>query len=129
VINDWQREEVRNETRSRVVNESIQAATDVLGDQAPTDVYVCECGDASCRDPINLSRVEYEAVRAQATWFAIAINHENPELDRVVEEHDGFTVVEKWLREAAGIARGSDPRAGGDGRAAIGPNPSEEAAS
>ena len=129
MISEWQREEVRNETRSRVVNESIQAATDVLGAQAPTDVYVCECGDASCRDPISLSRVEYEAVRAQATWFAIAINHENPELDRVVEEHDGFTVVEKWLREAAGIARGSDPRAGAGEWAASGLNPSEEAAS
>jgi hypothetical protein len=75
-----------------------------------TDVYVCECGDAACRDPISLSRLEYEAVRAEATWFAIAVNHENPELDRVVTENERFTVVEKWLREAAGIARRTNPR-------------------
>jgi hypothetical protein len=110
VINEWQREEVKNETRSRDVNESIQAATDVVGTVTATDVYVCECGDAACRDPISLSRLEYEAVRAEATWFAIAVNHENPELDRVVTENTRFTVVEKWLREAAGIARRTNPR-------------------
>ena len=110
MISEWQREEVKNETRSRDVNESIQAATDVLGTLTSTDVYVCECGDAACQDPISLSRLEYEAVRAEATWFAIAVNHENPELDRVVTENDRFTVVEKWLREAAGIARRTNPR-------------------
>jgi hypothetical protein len=129
VINDWQREEVRNETRSRDVNESIETATDILGSESPTDIYVCECGDAACRDPISLSRLEYEAVRAQATWFALAVNHENPELDRVVEEHDRFTVVEKWLREAASIARGTDPRSGGGREPAAGPNPLEETTS
>ena len=118
MINDWQREEVRNETRSRDVNESIQAATDIVGAESATDTYVCECGDAACRDPISLSRVEYEAVRAQATWFAIASNHENPELDRVVREYDRFTVVEKWLREAASIARGTDPRSAGSSTSA-----------
>jgi hypothetical protein len=119
VISEWQREEVRNETRSRDVNESIEAATDILGAGSPTDTYVCECGDGACRDPISLSRPEYEAVRAQATWFAIAINHENPELDRVVEENERFTVVEKWLREAASIARGTDPRSGGGAEPAV----------
>jgi hypothetical protein len=113
MISEWQREEVRNETRSRDVNESIEAAGDVLGLQTATDVYVCECGDGACSDPISLSRPEYEAVRAEATWFAIAADHENPELDRVISENDRFTVVEKWLREAAGIARGTNPRAVG----------------
>jgi hypothetical protein len=129
VISEWQREEVRNETRSRDVNESIEAATDILGAGSPTDTYVCECGDGACRDPISLSRVEYEAVRAEATWFAIATNHENPELDRIVEENDRFTVVEKWLREAASIARGTDPRLGGGGEAAVGPTSPKETTS
>jgi hypothetical protein len=112
VINEWQREEVKNETRARDVNESIEAATDVLGELAATDadVFRCECGDATCMAVISLNRAEYEAVRAEATWFAIAIDHENPELDRVVTENDRFTVVEKWLREAAGIARRTNPR-------------------
>ena len=113
MINEWQRKEVRNETRSRDVNESIEAATDVLGELAATDadIFRCECGDATCKAVIGLTRAEYEAVRAEATWFALAIDHENPELDRVITENDRFTVVEKWLREAARIARTSDPRA------------------
>jgi hypothetical protein len=110
-MNEWQREEVMNETRFRKVNESIEAAGDVLGALEPTDVYVCECGDELCRDPISLSRKQYETVRAEPTWFAIATNHENPEIDRVVRELAEFTIVEKWLREAAWIARRTDPRA------------------
>ena len=109
-MDEWQREEVMNEARSRDVNESIQAASDVFGALEATDVYVCECGDASCRDPISLSRNEYESVRAEPTWFAIATNHENPELDRVVEENERFTIVETWLHEATWIARWTNPR-------------------
>jgi hypothetical protein len=43
--------------------------------------YLCECGDERCTAPIRLTRVEYEAVRAYPTRFALALNHENPEID------------------------------------------------
>lgn len=106
----WQRREVENETRFREINEWIQARNDDRAVHVPEDLFVCECGDKGCADPISLTRGEYEAVRAEPTHFALAIDHENPELDRVVAEHERFTVVEKWLRDAAWIARSTDPR-------------------
>jgi hypothetical protein len=109
-MDSWQRVEVENEARFRELNEWTRAAHDDEGVEHVWEVYLCECGDASCSDPITLTRPEYELVRADATHFALATNHENPELDLVVSEHGRYTVVEKWLREAASIAYATDPR-------------------
>jgi hypothetical protein len=109
-VNGWQQQEVQNGTHFRDFNEWTEAANDEAAGHHATDAYICECGDASCTDPINLTRQEYESVRSEATHFAIATNHENPELDRVLAEHSRYTVVEKWLGEAARIAYASNPR-------------------
>jgi hypothetical protein len=74
------------------------------------DAYLCECSDRLCTDPIELTRSEYEAVRAEPINFAIALNHENPEVNHVLAEHERFAVVEKVVPFAARIARASDPR-------------------
>ena len=55
-----------------------------------------------------MTRQEYEAVRAVAVRFAIALNHENPEIDRVLFENERFATVEKFF--GAGIARSTNPR-------------------
>jgi hypothetical protein len=60
--------------------------------------------------PISLTRAEYEIVRGDPTHFALATNHENPELDLVVVQYERYTVVQKWLKEAAMIAYATDPR-------------------
>jgi hypothetical protein len=109
-LSDWRRDEATNQTRFRAINESIENMTDTLGAHEAQDVYVCECGDGDCRAPIRLSRSEYEFVRSEATHFAIALNHENPEVDRVVAEHERYAVVQKAFAQAAKIARESDPR-------------------
>jgi 3,4-dihydroxy-2-butanone 4-phosphate synthase len=107
---DWLRDEATNQTRFRVVNESIEMTTDVLGLHEQQDVYVCECGDGECEAPIRLTRAEYESVRGESTHFAIAVDHENPEIDRVVSEHERYAVVQKTLAMAVRIARETDPR-------------------
>ena len=110
-MSDWREDEATNQSRFRDVNESILMD---LGDPPNgqlTDAFICECGDGACREPIHLSRDEYETVRGESTWFAIARDHENPEIDRVVEEHSRYTVVQKTLAKAVLIARRTDPRA------------------
>ena len=47
---------------------------------------MCECSDPACRSRIHLTRLEYEAVRGYPTRFAIATDHENPEVDQLVSE-------------------------------------------
>ena len=55
--------------------------------------------------------MEYEAVRGYPTRFAIATDHENPEMDQLVSEGGRFTVVQKKIAgSAARIARQTDHR-------------------
>ena len=107
-MTDWLEQEVGNETRSREINEWIAQANDELvGSGEP---YVCECSDESCKETISLTHGEYEGVRAYGTHFAIAPDHESPELDLMVSEHTGFSIVRKLPGFPARLATASDPR-------------------
>jgi len=72
--------------------------------------YLCECSDPACTEPIQLTRQEYEDVRSTPVRFAIAVNHEDPEVDVVVSENDRFAVVRKFHGIARRIARETNPR-------------------
>ena len=108
-VDSWQRVEVENEAHFREFNERTRAAHEPGIDHV-REVYLCECGDASCSDPMTLTRAEYELVRAEATHFVLAANHENPELDLFLAERERYTVVQKRFGEAARIAYATDPR-------------------
>ena len=54
----WREREALNEARFRLQNEWINGATESFGDHAPTDTYVCECGDADCAQPLELTHAE-----------------------------------------------------------------------
>jgi hypothetical protein len=103
-------QEVRNEAAARDQNEWIERTHDHVGNGGRMDAYVCECGDAGCAKPIHLTREEYEDVRGYATRFAIAVTHENPEIDQVLSEGVRFSVVQKIAGIPARIARETDPR-------------------
>ncbi len=109
-MSDWRDEEVCNEAQSRDRNEWIEDIRGLMGDEAATEAYVCECGDAACVERINLTRPEYEAVRGYSTRFAIAVDHENPEIDQLVSEGGRFSVVQKIAGRPARIARQTDLR-------------------
>jgi hypothetical protein len=109
-VADWREQEAVNQTVFREMNEWTKGALDEGKIDSLIDSYLCECSDRRCTDPIELTRPEYEAVRAEPINFAIAHNHENPEVDHVLAEHERFTVVAKSLGFAARIARASDPR-------------------
>ena len=85
-------------------------ANESMGLHAGTDPFRCECGDRGCAHPIALTRAEYERVRAHATRFAIAHNHENPESDRMVAEHERYSIVEKLVGQASRHASRNNPR-------------------
>jgi hypothetical protein len=110
-VNDWRDQEARNEARSRYRNEWIERIRDEMGQNGRTQVYLCECGDAECAEQIHLTRPEYEDVRRYSTRFAIAVDHENPEIDQLVSERVGYSVVQKIAGRPARIARQTDRRA------------------
>jgi hypothetical protein len=110
-MSEWRDQEVRNESRSRDRNEWIAETRGSLAlDHPVTEVYVCECSDPACGARISLTRIEYEDVRGYPTHFAIATDHENPEVDQLVSEEGRFTVVAKIAGDPARIARETDQR-------------------
>jgi hypothetical protein len=110
-MRDWRIEEATNQTIFREMNEWTQEGNDArLGVGPRFDVYLCECSDRRCTEPITLTRQEYEAVRSDAVRFVIALNHENPEIDQVVQENERFATVEKFHRPSMQVARATNPR-------------------
>ena len=107
-MDDWRTEEINNQIRFRSANEAIEAADDEVVHRS-RETYICECSDANCTAPILMTRFEYESVRV-ATNFAIAPNHENPELDRVLDEYERFSRISILPGVYARIAVDSDPR-------------------
>ena len=107
---DWREQEATNETVFRAMNEWSRDANDASPADLRFDTYLCECSDRRCTEPIGLTGSEYEAVRAVSVRFAIALNHENPEIDRVLFENERFATVEKFFGAGAEIARSTDPR-------------------
>ena len=105
-VDRWREREWQAQARSRDDNEAAARANT----GARLSSFRCECGDEGCACEIQLTLAEYESVRAYATHFAIARDHENPESEQVVEEHERFAVVATVSGEAAKLARRSDPR-------------------
>jgi hypothetical protein len=101
-----------NEALFREVNERVaDVAEQFLAGETPASInFSCECGDRTCADQIAMTLGEYEAVRAEATQFAIVPGHEVPDIERVVARHPTYFVVEKQDPDAEEVARNTDPR-------------------
>jgi hypothetical protein len=111
---NWRELETRTELRFRDQNEWIDGMSRSFGCDGLT-AFVCECGDGDCTEPIEMTKPEYEWVRADSTCFALSLNHENPETDHVVAEFVRYAVVKKVDVVAARLARQNDPRRAPDG--------------
>ena len=90
------REECRaqNEVIFRAGNEAI---VNNLQGAGPTLPLMCECGSADCLHRIDVTAAEYEAVRAHPARFVLERGHQDGD-ERVLDEFDRFTVVEKTGR-------------------------------
>ena len=102
----------QNEAFFREINERVQELERERQDETDPRVrweFLCECGQATCAEPVRMTRPEYERVRSNAVCFAVLPGHEDPEVGRVVERTDRFLVVEKVPGEQE-IARAADPR-------------------
>jgi hypothetical protein len=99
-----------NEAVFREVNERIEGLSKHFkwGKPEPLDL-VCECRNAACMERVEMSRAEYEALRAENTHFAVYPGHADPEIERVVSTHKGYEVVAK-KGAAANVARNLAPR-------------------
>jgi hypothetical protein len=94
-----------NEAVFREVNERIKGLANLFKWREPERLdLVCECRKATCCERIEMTRAEYEAVRAEKTHFALYPGHADLEIERVISSHKGYEVVAKQ-GDAADVAR------------------------
>jgi hypothetical protein len=107
-MSPFEQRAAQNEALFRSVNEAIEK----LGREAAHRhvEFVCECSDGACVEQIRLEIAEYEEVRSEGRWFAIAPGHLSEEIEHVVRKNDRYWVVEKDTPAAAAIAERTDPR-------------------
>jgi hypothetical protein len=98
-----------NESAFRDLNEKLESS--VHSGRPPEDYagFVCECGDYECETTLRLRLPDYEAIRADPMLFFVAPGHDAPDVEDVVDEHDGYLVVRKH-EAAQEIVEETDPR-------------------
>ena len=97
-----------NEAAFRRINESVET------DYSETNYagligFLCECGYSDCEEVIEMTRREYESVRANPRRFAVIDDHVIGSTEDIVERHQRYAVVMKH-EDVADIAERSDPR-------------------
>jgi hypothetical protein len=99
-----------NEAIFRQVNEQIRDLSRDLGTDQGTMTMICECGHSDCTERLEITASAYERVRSDSRLYVIVGGHEIPDVERVVEQADGYDVVQKDEGEAAELSRELDPR-------------------
>ena len=107
-MDERERRLVENELLFREVNEQIQRLTAALDGPGPFD-FLCECSNRDCDRRVTLDLIEYESVRLQGDRFLVAPGHVLPEIERVVESHPTYEVVDKD-DDVEALAFARDPR-------------------
>ena len=100
----------QNETLFRSVNEEIEKLGQVERKAGRFTAFVCECSDGKCAQQVQLTLPEYEEVRTESRWFAVAPGHVTEQIEHVVRTSDRYVIVEKDTPVATKIAEISDPR-------------------
>jgi hypothetical protein len=109
-IDERQQRVVKNETLFRAVNEQLEDLNQAFASFSDVVTIVCECGDGSCVDQIDVPLDRYESVRSDATLFFVRSGHEDEEVEDVVSETDAYFVVRKRVGEPQRIAEELDTR-------------------
>ncbi len=100
-----------NESAFRDFNEGLERS--VQRRRSPEDYagFVCECGDDNCDVTVRLRLATYEAIRDDSQLFFTCPGHDLPDVEAIVERHEGYLVVRKH-EEVADLVHRSDPRSG-----------------
>ena len=99
-----------NESRFRAINDRVERELErVVYEPDELLPFVCECARRTCSATIELTRDEYERVRADSVLFAIAPGHEILDVEDVLERHTHYFVIRKHP-ETWPIVERLDPR-------------------
>jgi hypothetical protein len=102
----------RNEASFRDIHERLNQGLQQVPLKPELLEFICECGNQSCEQHVNLSLSEYERVRRDSRRFAVAPGHMISDAERLVLSNVRFDVVEK-LGEAVELTDEADWRVPG----------------
>jgi hypothetical protein len=97
---------VRNQVLFREVNERLRETVGSF--EGPLE-FLCECSMEDCIETVGLGLDEYERIRSHPNLFVVTPGHELPEVERVVDNGEGYLLVEKTVASEAVVK--ADPRA------------------
>jgi hypothetical protein len=103
MLEERKREIGENETVFRDVNELVRP----LDREVRT--VLCECGDAACREQLEIAHDEYTRLREDPTLFVLRPGHDFAETEQVEAKHLEYWIVRKRPGLPARIAREADP--------------------
>jgi uncharacterized protein YutE (UPF0331/DUF86 family) len=83
-----------NEQVFRSINERIEEGARRHGVQQVLPFH-CECAADECVETIELPPAEYDRIASHIARFVVVPGHEQAEIERVVERHLVYVVVEK----------------------------------
>jgi hypothetical protein len=99
-----------NEELFRQVNEQVHDVNEAFGELSGTMTVVCECGDRTCIEQIQLRPEVYVRVRAEPELFVVKPGHVAVDLEFVVEDTPAYQIIRKRGGQPAQLARDLDDR-------------------
>src|SRR5262245_19769778 len=81
-----------NEAMFREVNERVGDINRTFGSMTETFDIVCECGNTACTQRITVPVTDYERVRSNPLHFLLHVGHEDPLVERMIENHETFVI-------------------------------------
>jgi hypothetical protein len=87
-----------NEALFRAMNERMAAWKERREAPMEKHMFFCECASRRCHERVCLTIPEYAAVRESPVRFAVLREHVFRGRERIVEEREGYVVVEKHER-------------------------------
>jgi hypothetical protein len=91
----WEQRAARNEALFREVNQNIALLEERHGTTVSEPVFLCECADSGCTEQLAVDADTFRRVREQPRLFLLRPGHDDPQLERVVEKHREYVIVEK----------------------------------
>jgi len=98
----------KTESLFRNVNEEIKDAADRF--DADVGAFICECGDPTCTEHIELPLDAYDKVRKDPAQFVVRPGHVKGPVERIVKRERNHAVIEKIDSIVSRVARRLNPR-------------------
>ncbi len=86
---------IRNETLFREVNVHIAELEERIQASGEPLSLICECAKTGCALPIEVDPAVFQAVRESPRRYLVAPGHQRIELETLIEQHNGYVIVEK----------------------------------